>query len=163
MSIVKEIVATWRGPRAAIRRQLQAGQREDRALVYLMLGCFLIFVAQWPRLMRESLMSDAVPLEALLGAALFGWMFLAPLFFYAIAGFSHLFARMMGGSGTFYGARLALFWTVLAVSPAILAFGLVSGFLGAGAITNLIASVLTVAFAAIWLLSLAEAEKSGRV
>jgi hypothetical protein len=162
MPITQEILSTWRGPRAAMRRQLQAGQREDRALAYLMLACFLIFVAQWPRLAREAYLDPEIPLEARLGAALFGWMALAPLFFYGIAGFSHLFARMMGGEGTYFGARMALFWTLLAISPAWLLYGLVAGFIGAGAALNLVASVLTVAFFAIWLLSLAEAEAFGR-
>ncbi|TCP40853.1 YIP1 family protein [Rhodovulum marinum] len=162
MPITQEIIATWRGPRAAMRRQLKAGQREDRALAYLMLACFLIFVAQWPRLAREAYLDSEIPLEARLGAALFGWMALAPLFFYGIAAFSHLFARMMGGEGSYFGARLALFWTLLAVSPAWLLYGLVAGFLGAGAALNLVASVLTVAFFAIWMLSLAEAEAFGR-
>jgi len=158
MSILREIVATWRSPRAAIRRQIQAGQREDRALVYLMLACFVIFVAQWPRLAREAWQSDAVPFDALIGAALFGWLFLAPLFFYALAAFSRLFARMLGGQGTWYGARLALFWALLAVSPLWLLQGLVAGLLGPGALLSLAGSLLAVAFLAIWLLSLTEAE-----
>lgn len=162
MTVTREILATWRGPRAALRRQLQAGQREDRALAYLMLACFLIFVAQWPRLVREAHFDTSVPLEARLGAALFGWMALAPLFFYGIAAFSHLFARMLGGQGSYFGARMALFWALLAISPAWLIYGLMAGFVASGAVLNIVASVLTVAFFAIWMLSLAEAEALGR-
>lgn len=162
MSVVQEIVATWRAPRAAIRRQLQAGPREDRALVYVMLACLLIFVAQWPRLAREAFLDPSVPLEARLGAALFGWMALMPLFFYGLAGFSHLLARMLGGRGTFFGARLALFWTLLVVSPLWLLNGLVAGFIGAGLAQNVVATLLSIAFLAIWMLSLAEAEAFGR-
>lgn len=162
MSVTRDIVATWRRPRATFRRLLAAGQREDRVLVYLMAACFLIFVAQWPRLAREAFLDGSVPLEARLGGALLAWLFLMPLFFYGLAGFSHLFARMLGGAGTWYGARLALFWTLLAVSPLWLLHGLVAGFLGAGAALNLVASGLVVAFLTIWLLSLSEAEAVGR-
>lgn len=162
MAVTREIMATWRGPRAAMRRQLQAGKREDRALAYLMLACFLIFVGQWPRLAREAFVQPDIPLEARLGAALFGWMALAPLFFYGIAAFSHLFARMVGGEGSFFGARMALFWTLLAVSPAWLLYGLLAGFIGAGAALNIAGTLLTVAFFSIWMLSLAEAEAFGR-
>jgi hypothetical protein len=37
----------------------------------------------------------------------------------------HLVARGFGGSGGFHGARAALFWSGLALSPAVLAIGLV--------------------------------------
>jgi hypothetical protein len=158
MSITREIAATWRSPRAAIRRQMQAGPREERILVYLILACFLIFVGQWPRLARQAWESDAVPLQALIGAALFGWMFLAPLFFYALAAFSRLFARMLGGQGSWFGARLALFWSLLAMAPLWLVQGLVAGFVGPGTILSLVGTMLAVAFLLIWLLSLAETE-----
>ncbi|PTW51774.1 YIP1 family protein [Rhodovulum kholense] len=158
MAVTTEIVATWRGPRAALRRQLRMGPREDRALIYLMIACFLIFIGQWPRLAREAYMTPEVPLEALLGAALFGWMALAPLFFYGLAALSHLVARAVGGKGSWFTARLALFWTLLCVSPLWLLQGLVAGFIGAGPALTLVSTVLAVAFLAIWLLSLVEAE-----
>lgn len=162
MSVTRDIVATWRGPRATMRRLLTAGQREDRAIVLLILACSIIFVAQWPRLARQAFLDDSVPLEALLGGALFGWLFLAPLFFYALAAFSHLFARMMGGKGSWFGARLSLFWALLAVAPLWLLQGLVAGFLGAGLALTLVQTLLSVAFLTIWLLSLAESEGLGR-
>ncbi|ARC88503.1 YIP1 family protein [Rhodovulum sp. MB263] len=158
MAVTTEMVATWRGPRAALRRQLQMGPREDRALVYLMIACFVIFVGQWPRLAREAYLSPEIPLEALLGAALFGWMALAPLFFYGLSALSHLVARLFGGKGSWFTARLALFWTLLCVSPLWLLQGLVAGFIGAGGALTLVSTVLAVAFLAIWLLSLVEAE-----
>lgn len=162
MSVTRDIVATWRSPRATMRRMLAAGPREDRAIVFLLLACALIFVAQWPRLVQQAHFDDAIPLQALLGGALFGWLFLAPLFFYGLAAFSHLFVRMLGGKGTWYGARLALFWALLASAPLALLQGLVAGFLGAGLALNLVATLLAVAFFAIWALSLVEAEGLGR-
>jgi len=161
VALTTDIVSTWRAPRATFRRLLGQGQREDRAIVILMLACFVIFVAQWPRLAREAFLQPDVPLEARLGGALMAWMFMMPLFFYAFAGFSHLLARMLGGKGSFYGARLALFWALLAISPIWLLHGLVAGFVGAGAALTAVGAVLTVAFLAIWLLSLAEAETPG--
>ena len=46
------------------------------------------------------------------------------------AGF--LLARGFRGRGSGFGARMALFWSLLAVSPAMLLQGLVGGFLGQG-------------------------------
>ena len=50
MSLTTDIVATYRGPRRVIRRLLEGGEQEARALMFLIVACVLIFVAQWPRL-----------------------------------------------------------------------------------------------------------------
>ena len=39
-------------------------------------------------------------------------------------------ARLLGGKGTAYGARLALFWALLASAPLWLLSGLAAGFTG---------------------------------
>ena len=54
MSISNDVFRAWVRPRAVMRRLLDAGERENRALAILMAGCLLIFVAQWPRLVRLS-------------------------------------------------------------------------------------------------------------
>lgn len=162
MAVSRELFASWRRPRATLRRQLAGGQREDRVLVYLMAACLVIFLSTLPGLAREAYLDPAVPLEARIGGALVAWMFLAPLMFYGLAALSHLLARALGGRGSGFGARLALFWTLLAVSPLWLLQGLVAGFIGPGPALTLVSSVLAVAFLAIWLLSLAEAEGLGR-
>ena len=55
MGVAADIGRSLRhGPRAVMRDQLAQGINEPRALAVLMLGCALIFVAQWPRLMREA-------------------------------------------------------------------------------------------------------------
>src|SRR5690554_7026923 len=121
MSVSGDILGSYRSPRAVVRGLLAQGRREDRALVWLLLACGLIFVAQWPRLARVAHVSDEVPLAALMAGALFGWMFLAPLALYGLAAVLHLGLRALGRGGSMYGARLALFWSLLAVSPLWLA------------------------------------------
>lgn len=158
MPVTGEILATYRHPRRVLRRQLAGGIREERALVYLMLSCTLVFVAQWPRLSREAALSEEVPFEALFGAALLGWVFFMPLMFYLLAALSHLVARMMGGKGTWFSARLALFWTLLAVSPLWLLHGMVAGFLGQGAALYAVGLLLICAFGVLWMATLIEAE-----
>ena len=54
MSVTTDIVRTWRRPRLVMRDLLAQGRREDRAIAFLMISCFLIFVAQWPRLRRVA-------------------------------------------------------------------------------------------------------------
>lgn len=161
MSVTLEILRSWRRPRAATRRQLQ-GASEARALAYLILACLLIFVGQWPRLSREAFLDPSVPLDARIGGALMGIMFIAPLFLYGLAALSHMVARLMGGRGTWLSARVALFWTLLATAPLFLLYGLVAGFMGPGTALSVTGAVTMAGFLAHWILALAEAEGIGR-
>ena len=83
---------------------------------------------------------------------------IAPLLFYAVAGFSHLIAKAFRGKGDYFGARLALFWSLFAVTPLFLLRGLVDGFIGPGPQATVVAGLLMVAFLYIWLACLIEAE-----
>lgn len=158
MSVAQDIVATWRRPRQVMRKLLSMGQREDRALMFLMLGCGLIFVAQWPSLSRQAFEDPSVPLQARIGGALMGWLFWAPLMCYALAGVSRLVGMIFRGRGTWYSTRLALFWTMLATAPAWLFAGLVNGFLEPGPAQQIVGAGLLLAFLSIWGICLREAE-----
>lgn len=158
MPVTQDIVATYRGPRRVMRRLLEMGQREDRALAILMAACAVIFVAQWPRLSRQAHIEGA-ELNALLGASLMAWIFFAPLLMYIIAGLSRLVAMPLGGQGSWFGNRMALFWSLLASSPLILLNGLVAGFIGQGPALQAVGFAWFVIFAWFWSSSLFEAEK----
>lgn len=171
MPVTQDILRAWRAPRAVIREKLGQGVREDRALAVLMGACGLMFVAQWPRLSREAHLGrlaaeaqgtppDQVPgLDALLGINLFALLFMAPLLFYALAGLSHGVARALGGRGSAFAARLALFWALLAVAPAMLFQGLLAGFAGPGPALTAVGALVGLAFLAIWLSMLREVSK----
>jgi hypothetical protein len=159
MPVTRDIVATYRGPRRVMRRLLDMGVREDRALMMLVVACIVVFVGQWPRLAREAHLTDQA-LNPLLGGALLGWVFIAPLLFYGIALVSHGVARLVRGHGTAYGARIALFWAFLASSPLILLHGLVAGFVGPGAGLQLVGVIWCGVFGWFWLSGLYEAEWS---
>ncbi|RMD91240.1 MAG: YIP1 family protein [Alphaproteobacteria bacterium] len=158
MGLVADILATYAGPRRVIRRQLAAGAREDRALMHLMLGCALVFIAQWPRLMRVAAEPGAPPFEALIGGALLAWLFIAPLGLYLLAGLSHALARLAGGKGTAFGARVALFWALLAAAPLWLVHGLARGYFGAAPVTQALGAIGLGVFLLFWFLGLIEAE-----
>ena len=156
-----DIVATYRSPRAVMRRHLAMGVREDRALVYLFGACVLIFVSRWPDLRRQAFVDDTVPFDALIGGALLGWLFIAPLVLYALAAASHLAARAMGGRGSWYTARLALFWALLAAAPLWLLNGLVAGFIGAGTQLTLTGGLALAVFLIFWGINWHQAEFTG--
>jgi hypothetical protein len=171
MAITSDILAAWRGPRRMIRRKLDQAPREEQALAILMLACFLLFVASWPGLAREAqlrlqeaaqtgLPLDQVPsLQALMGGRLMAVIFILPLLLYALAGLSHLVARAVGGKGTGLAARLALFWAMLAIAPAMLFQGLVAGLIGPGTQLLVLGIGVGVAFLWLWLSMLIEAER----
>ncbi len=160
MSVAGDILASWLRPRRVIRRLLDAGPREDRAFGFLILGCGFVFLSQVPRIVRADTLETGTPFGAQIGGAILAWLFIVPLVFYAIAGVSHLAARLFGGAGNWYGARLALFWALLAASPAWLITGLVYGFFGAAHLGVQAISLIALAlFFAIWLAGMVEAEK----
>lgn len=136
MSITAEIVRTYRSPTEAVRSQL-ARAGEDRALFVLMLACVLIFIAQWPRLSREAYLTDR-PLDVLIGGALMGWIFVAPLLLYGVAAISIGVLRLAGRGPRPVAARFALFWALLAAAPLWLVHGLIAGLFGPGAALTIV-------------------------
>lgn len=159
MPVSTDIVRTYRRPRQVIREKLAQGPREDRALATLMGACLLVFVAQWPVLSRAAYLDPGVPLQARLAGALMAWLFIVPVAAYVLAAASHLAARLAGGRGTWFGARLALFWALLAASPLWLLNGLVGGFIGPGPALTLVGLVAVGAFVLFWGAGLYEAER----
>ena len=159
MSVTWDILRTYRAPREVVRRRAGGAPSEARALVVLLAGCFLMFVAQWPSLSRAAFEAPEVPIEARLGGALVGWMFMMPLVFYILAALSHLLARIVGGSGSWYGARMALFWSLLAAAPLWLLTGLVLGFVGQGTAFSIVGLLAGAVFLVFWVLGLYEVER----
>ncbi|MGL4310501.1 MAG: YIP1 family protein [Paracoccaceae bacterium] len=158
MSVALDIIGGWRHPRRVMRRLLDAPHREDRSLAFLMAACLLMFVAQWPVLARAAHLNPEVPLDARLGGALMGTLFLAPPVFYAVAGLSAVVIRALGGALGWYEARLALFWALLAATPAVLLQGLVGGFIGPGPALMVTSLLALAGFLTIWFAALREAQ-----
>jgi hypothetical protein len=159
MAVTSDIVGLWRHPRRMIRAKLAEGQREDRALAVLMGACAMIFVAQWPMLARLAELDPSVPLDARMGGTLMATVFVLPLLAYALAAGSHLVARAFGGQGSWYGARLALFWALMAAVPLFLATGLIAGVMGQTPAASGLGLLCFAAFMILWLTLLTEAER----
>lgn len=159
MAVSSDIVATYRGPGRVVRRLLDMGPREDRALIFVMGFCVVAFVAQMPSLARRAHL-EGVELNMLLGGALLGTVFILPLFFYVLALLSHWAARLAGGQGSAYGARLALFWALLASAPLVLLNGLVAGFIGPGAALTIVGLIWLAVFVWFWLSGLRQVQRS---
>jgi hypothetical protein len=158
MPVTSDITATYRGPGRVMKRLLEMGQREDRALAFLMAFCVIMFFAQLPRLSREAHLTGQ-DLNMMLGGTLLAWIFIAPLLLYALAGLTHLIAKAIGGQGSWYGARLALFWSLLASTPLLLLHGLVAGFMGPGLELQIVGVLWLVVFGWFWISSLRQVER----
>ncbi len=158
MSIIRDILATYRGPRAVFARRLPGGPREDRALALIMAACGVIFVAQWPKLSRQAHLQE-IELNPLLGSQLFLWIFIMPLFFYVISMLVQLVMKLIGKPISGYSSRVALFWSILATTPIALFRGLVGGFIGAGTVYDGVGLIAFTCFFWFWYAGLDMARK----
>ena len=159
MSVTLDIVESWRRPRVVLRRLLGQDRSEPFALSLLVTGLILLFISRTPYLRREAMVMPDMPLAQLLLASALGMAATVP-FWYLLAALGHLVARALGGKGGYYQGRIALFWALVAASPALLTFGLVQGLTDPGTGTVAIGLVALAAFLLFWAVMLHEAERA---
>ena len=158
MAVTTDILSSWRSPRASVRRHLARGASEPFAFSLLLVFLILTFVGQWPQAARDAFLAqDAAVAPRVLGR---GLAILATIpVWYALAAASRLIARSLGGQGTWYSARLALFWALATLSPLMLLQGLTAGMIGQGPALWLVSGLVGVAFLWLWLTMLHEVER----
>ena len=156
MAFVSDIVASWRRPATVMRRHLNRGTSEPFAFTLLLAFLIVAFIAQWPEVARATAPTPGVPLAPhLLGRAM-ALLATIPLW-YALAALGRIGARALQGQGTWYGARVALFWALDTVTPLVLLAGLVAGLIGPGLQLTAVGFATFAAFVMFWLLNLREA------
>ncbi|MEP5759686.1 MAG: YIP1 family protein [Litoreibacter sp.] len=160
MSTTQTILRSYRAPGAVARELRARGADEMMVLTWLVIACVLFFVARLPGLARVAHFNgDDTPLFGLALGTFFGTIFLAPVVFFALAGLSHLVARIFGAAGSYLDARIALFWSLLAITPLVLLQGLVAGLIGQGPQLSLVSGIVFVGFLYIWIGGLMALEK----
>jgi Yip1 domain len=158
MPVSTDLLSTWRSPRAALRRHLARGVSEPFVFSLLLVFLVLAFVGQWPLAAREAhLAGDGSALPRILAQAL-AVLATIPLW-YGLAALSRLVSRALGGRGSWFGARVALFWALACVGPLMLLCGLVAGMIGPGPALWAVTALAGVAFLWLWLTMLHEAER----
>ena len=115
MSILADMLETHYRPARVQARRLARRPEERNLLALLALVCLVTFLTRLPFLV-ETQASAVEPLEARVAAMLIATMLFGPLFLYAVAALSHLVALALGGQGGWFQARLALIWTLFALS-----------------------------------------------
>ncbi len=146
MSLVLNIVRSYRAPGKVVSHLAQGDLREPQVLFFGLLACGLIFVAQWPGLSRAAMLDPSITFEQRMGGALFGVMFMLPLLLYGLAAMLQLALRGIARPVAGLHVRLSLFWALLAVSPLMLFQGGLSAFLGANAAVSAFGFVVAAAF-----------------
>lgn len=158
MSLTADMRQSWTGHRRVVRRHLSRGRSEPFVFTFLLVFMILAFVSQYPRAARIALENPEMLLPAQLLGLAYGMLIFLP-FAYALAAISHVVARALGARSTWYGARLALFYSLVAASPLMLLQGLVAGVLGLGMQPFLVGIFALTAFVVFWALALVEVNK----
>ena len=158
MAVTADIISSWRHPRAGVRRHLARGMSEPFAFSLLVAFLIIAFIGQWPVASRDAFLAgepSAAPRLLARGLAV-----LATIpFWYGLAALARLIAGRMGGQGTWYSARIALFWALVTVSPLLLLQGLVQGMIGQSPALTATYVAIGGAFVWLWLTMLIETEK----
>jgi hypothetical protein len=157
MAVTDDILATYRAPRAVMTRILAGERHEGRALAYLLAAVIVIHIAQWPGMARAAFVQPDVPLSQRMFAAFLAVLAAIPAF-YGLAALAHLIARAFGGRGSYFGARIALFWALLATTPLMLFQGMLAAFAGPGPGLTLTGVVVFAVFLWFWMTGLRVAE-----
>ena len=116
-----------RGLGASFEAQVRQGLTEERLLFYVAFACLMAFVARLPTVLETSRSAEGqISTPGLVAGSFVAFVIFAPLFLYGLAGLSHLVSRQIfGGQGSYPGARMALFWSLILAIPLGLVWALV--------------------------------------
>ncbi|TRW95435.1 hypothetical protein FNJ84_15695 [Paracoccus sp. M683] len=146
--ILPRVIQSWWAPRRVVRG---LADMPDRALIAVLMAAMLIFlIAQAPAHARAAALDPSIPLEARIGGAVMAVMFLMPVIAYGVAALVSALSRLTRWRLDARHSRLALFWALLAVAPAMLLAGLVGGLIGPGPALMLAQAVAGIGFLVIW-------------
>ena len=125
----------WPGLERSFEAQRASGIGEERLLAYVAFACFAAFLAGLPSAIRAGAAMEAADgTVALVAGRFVAVVIFGPLFLYGLAGLFHwIAAKVFEGSGSYFDARLALFWSlVLGVPLVALQAALSYGFAATG-------------------------------
>ncbi|AXC48644.1 hypothetical protein DRW48_02110 [Paracoccus suum] len=147
--LAPRVLESWFAPGRVVRglRGMPEG-----ALLALLLAALLVFlIAQAPGHARAAALDPGIPLGPRLAGAGLAVMFLMPLAAYGAAQALSWLLRLGGWVLHPADSRLALFWALLAVAPAMLLAGLTEGLVGPGPALTATRLLAGTGFLFIWL------------
>jgi hypothetical protein len=146
--IAPRVLQSWWAPREVVRGLSDMPERVK--LVVLMTAMLIFLIAQGPQNARLAQIDPEIPFDARMGGSLLAVMFLMPLLAFGLASLLAGLARLTPWRLAAEDSRLALFWALLAVAPAMLLTGLVSGLIGQGVALTICQFVTGIGFLTIW-------------
>lgn len=123
---------------------------ESGKLMVLMIAMLIFLIAQAPGNARAAQLDPTMPFDARMGGSLLAVMFLMPLIAYAVATLLAFLSVLTPWRLSHEDSRLALFWALMAVTPAVLLSGLVAGLIGPGLELTVTQVISGVGFIWIW-------------
>jgi len=160
MGFLRDIVETWIRPAQVVRRKLAAGLREEKLLAYVIFAAMIALMVRIPALVSEQqAATEPKPLDALVAGSIVAYLLFGPLFLYLLAALSHMVARLARGKGSWQGARLALFWSLLALQPLVALSAFLVGLAPWGWVARVAPWALAGGFVWVWLSALAAVER----
>ena len=146
--IAPRVLASWRRPGRVVRA---LSPMSEGAMLAVLMGAMLVFlIAQAPGHARAAALDPAVPMAGRMAGALTAVLLMMPLVAYVVASLVALASRLTRWRLAAEDSRLALFWALLAISPAMLLSGLVEGLIGPGAALSLTRLIAGLGFLFIW-------------
>ena len=146
--IAPRVLASWRRPGQVVRG---LSPMSEGAMLAVLMGAMLVFlIAQAPGHARAAALDPAVPMAGRMAGALTAVLLMMPLLAYAVASLVALASRLTPWRLEGEDSRLALFWALLAISPAMLLSGLVEGLIGPGPALTITRLVAGIGFLFIW-------------
>nr|WP_237168290.1 hypothetical protein [Paracoccus shandongensis] len=139
---------SWWAPRRVVRGL--SAMPEGSKLAVLMAAMLVFLIAQAPAHARLAQLDPSVPFQARMGGALLAVMFMMPILAYAVASLVTILSRLTPWHLRQEDSRLALFWALLAVAPAMLLAGLVEGMVGQGPALAVVQAICGIGFLVIW-------------
>ena len=121
--VLWRILGAWADLRGSMRAELDRDPSEGRLLFYVMFAGLFRFVGA-AMVLAYGPLALTMPEDVFRGqiaASFVAIFFLLSLLYYAVAATGGALARAMGGTGSWYDSRAAMFWAALVAAPAILA------------------------------------------
>jgi len=129
MPLIQSITQSYRNPQLVFRQMWVAGVVESKSLALVMGASAAGFISALPELARRAHL-ESLDLQQLMGGALLGWIFMAPLMFYCLALVLYWILGLFLKTITAAQMRVIVFWSLVVAVPVLLLHGLVAGFIG---------------------------------
>jgi hypothetical protein len=155
MSLLSDIGAALKAPKAEMRRHISEGIREEQTLFFALLFGGLSFLSLLPDIAKRAHITED-SLAGMAAAQFIASVFMMPLLMYGIAAISHVILVRFGGQGDHIGARRALFWAAVVATPIMLLSAIVTTY--APYMRLILAVITTLVFFWQWFSNLKELE-----